>query len=95
MAVTIRRNLALHEYDVKETPSLPVPDRHGRAGGVPVVFSIRFVKKNGELVFLPSAVASGLPFHVSGNRMWGVMMNWISSSIMISSTGWGRSWRKS
>jgi hypothetical protein len=62
MAETIRRNLALREYYVKETPS-----------GTPVVFSIRFVKKNGELVFIPSAIASGLPFHVSGDRMRGVM----------------------
>jgi hypothetical protein len=62
MANTIRRNLALHEYDVKSLPS-----------GASVVFSIGFVKKNGEVAFIPSAIASGLPFSVSGNRMRGVM----------------------
>ena len=62
MAETIRRNLALREYDIKELPS-----------GRQVTFSLKFVKKNGELVFIPRGVASGLPFHVSGNRMRGVM----------------------
>lgn len=62
MPSTIRRNLALREYDVKESPS-----------GRPSVFSIKFVKKNGELVFVPRAIASGLPFHVADSRMRGVM----------------------
>lgn len=52
----------LREYDVKETPD-----------GKQVTFSIRFVKKTGELVFLPRAVACGLPWDVSGNRQRGVM----------------------
>lgn len=59
--VTIRRNLALREYDIKETPK-----------GDPSTFSIKFIKKNGDLVFIPIAVASGLPFHVANNRMRGV-----------------------
>ena len=59
---TIRRNLALKEYEIKETPY-----------GKQTVFSIRFVKKNGELVFIPRAVAAGLPFHVKDNRMRGVL----------------------
>ncbi len=62
MAETIRRNLALKEYDIKETPL-----------GGQVSFSIKFVKKDGEIVFLPSAVACGLPFHVRNNRFRGVM----------------------
>ena len=62
MPSTIRRNLALREYDVKTLPS-----------GRQAVFSLKFVKKNGELCFIPRGVASGLPFSVSGNRMRGVM----------------------
>ncbi len=62
MSTTIRRNLALREYDVKETPA-----------GRQVTFSVKFVKKNGELCFIPRGVAAGLPFHVAGNRMRGVM----------------------
>jgi len=61
MADTIRRNLALRDYDIKETPS-----------GQPATFSIRFVKKNGELVIIPRAVAAGLPFNAAENRMRGV-----------------------
>lgn len=59
--LTIRRNLALREYDIKEDPS-----------GKTSTFSIKFIKKNGDLVFIPIAVASGLPFHVANNRMRGV-----------------------
>lgn len=51
----------LREYDIKEDPM-----------GNPVVFSIKFVKKNGELVYIPQGVASGLPFNASENRMRGV-----------------------
>jgi len=58
---TIRRVIALKEYDVKETPA-----------GRQVTFSIRFVTKNGELVFLPRAVACGLRFNSTINRMRGV-----------------------
>ncbi len=61
MADTIRRNLALREYDIKETPS-----------GQPNAFSIRFIKKNGEMVFVPRALACGLPFHAAENRMRGI-----------------------
>jgi len=42
---TNRRNLALKEYEIKETPD-----------GKQTVFSIKFVKKNGEVVFIPRAV---------------------------------------
>jgi hypothetical protein len=59
---TIRRNLALKEFEIKETPD-----------GKQVTFSIKFVKKSGELVFMPRAVAAGLPFNMKTNRMRGVM----------------------
>ncbi len=59
---TIRRNLALKEYEIKETPE-----------GKQVTFSIRFSKKNGELVFIPRAVAAGLPFNGKDNHMRGVL----------------------
>ena len=59
---TIRRNLALKEFEVKETPE-----------GKQVNFSIKFIKKNGEIVFIPRAVAAGLPFNVKDNRMRGVL----------------------
>ena len=62
MADTIRRNLALRELDIKE-------DTEGRQ----VTFSIKFLKKNGELVFLPRAVASGLPYNLKKNRLRGVV----------------------
>ena len=59
---SIRRNYALREYDIKETPQ-----------GRQQVFSIKFLKKNGELVFLPKAVASGLKMNMKENRMRGVV----------------------
>ena len=59
---SIRRNLALKEYEIKETPD-------GRLN----IFSIRFVKKNGEIVFIPRAVAAGLQFNGKDNRMRGVL----------------------
>ena len=62
MAETIRRNLALREYDVKETP-----------GGKQTVFSIKFVKNNGELVFIPRAVACGLSQNMKDNHLRGVL----------------------
>lgn len=62
MDESIRRNIALREYDIKETPQ-----------GRQVIFSIKFLKKNGELIFLPKAVASGLHFNMKENRMRGVV----------------------
>jgi len=59
---TIRRNLALKEYEIKETPD-----------GKQVSFSIKFIKKNGELAFIPCAVTAGLPFNGKNNRMRGVL----------------------
>jgi hypothetical protein len=62
MAETIRRNYALREYDIKEDPS-----------GKQIHFSIKFIKKNGEIVFLPRAVACGLPYSLKDNRLRGVI----------------------
>ena len=59
---TIRRNLALKEYEIKETPD-----------GKQTIISIRFIKKNGEVVFIPRAVAVGLKFNGKNNRMRGVL----------------------
>ncbi|HZK96680.1 MAG TPA: hypothetical protein VFC67_20950 [Prolixibacteraceae bacterium] len=59
---TIRRNLALKEYEIKETPD-----------SKQATFSIKFIKKNGELAFIPRAVAAGLPFIGKDNRMRGVL----------------------
>lgn len=59
--MNIRRADVLREYDIKE-------DSKGRQ----VVFSIRFIKINGESVYLPRAVATGLPWNVKDSRMRGV-----------------------
>ena len=59
---TIRRNLALKEYEANETPN-----------GKQITFSIKFVNKKGELIFIPRAVASGLRFNMKENRMRGVL----------------------
>lgn len=58
----IRRNLALREYDIKESPD-----------GRQTVFSIKFVKTNGELIFMPRAVACGLSANMEKNRLRGVL----------------------
>lgn len=62
MATKIRRNKVLKYLDIKETPS-----------GEQNTFSIVFIKKDGERVFLPRSVATGLPFSLKTNRMRGVM----------------------
>jgi hypothetical protein len=62
MADKIRRNLMLREYDIKETPA-----------GKQTVFSIKFIKQNGEIVFMPRAVACGLTANMSKNRLRGVV----------------------
>lgn len=58
----IPRNLALKEFELKETPD-----------GKQVTFSIKFVKKSGELVFIPRALAAGLRFNMSDNRMRSIL----------------------
>ena len=52
----------MREYDIKETPD-----------GRQTVFSIKFVKTNGELVFMPRAVACGLSQNMKENRLRGVL----------------------
>jgi hypothetical protein len=62
MAEKIRRNLMLREYDIKETPA-----------GKQTTFSIKFIKQNGEIVFMPRAVACGLTANMSKNSLRGVV----------------------
>jgi hypothetical protein len=62
MGKTIRRNLVLKELDIKE-----LQDGNRR------VFSIRFIKINGESVFFPRAVASGLKGNMKDNRLRSVI----------------------
>ena len=62
MPKKIRRNLLLKSLDIKTHPN-----------GSQVVFSMVFLKKNGERVFVPRAVACGLPFSLTAHRMRGVM----------------------
>ena len=62
MAEKIRRSLMLREYDIKETPA-----------GKQTIFSIKFIKKNGEIVFMPRAVACGLTANMSKNSLRGVL----------------------
>jgi len=62
MAEKIRRNLMLREYDIKETPA-----------GKQTTFSIKFIKQNGEIVFMPHAVACGLAANMSKNSIRGVL----------------------
>lgn len=57
----MRRADVLREYDIKSDP-------HGKQ----IAFSIRFMKINGESVFLPRAVATGLNWNVSESRMRGI-----------------------
>ena len=59
---SIRRNQALKEFEGKETPD-----------GKQVTFSIKFVIKSGEIIFIPRAVAAGLRFNIKSNRMRGVL----------------------
>ena len=62
MANKIRRNLMLREYDVKETSK-----------GKQTTFSIKFIKQNGEFVFMPRAVACGLTVNMTKNSLRGVL----------------------
>jgi hypothetical protein len=62
MAEKIRRNLMLREYDIKETPA-----------GKQTTFSIKFIKQNGEIVFMPLAVACGLTANMSKNSIRGIL----------------------
>lgn len=58
----IKRAQVLREMEIKETPT-----------GKQVTFSIMFVKKNGEVVFIPRAVSTGLRINMKSNRFRGVV----------------------
>ena len=62
MSHKIRRNLVLKALDVKTNPD-----------GSLNSFSMVFITKTGERVFLPRAIATGLPFSLKVNRMRGIM----------------------
>lgn len=59
---SILRADVLREMEIKETPE-----------GKQVVFSIKFIKKDGSITFFPRAVAAGLRFNMTKNRMRGVL----------------------
>ena len=52
----------LKSLDIKET-----------ASGEQVSFSMVFVKKDGERVFVPRAVSTGLPYSLSASRLRGIL----------------------
>jgi hypothetical protein len=58
----IKRNLVLKEMELKHDPQ-----------GKPVIFSIKFIKANGEIVYLPKAISCGLRANMKANRLRGVM----------------------
>ena len=58
----IKRVQALREMEIKETPD-----------GKQITFSILFEKKDGQLVFLPRAVTTGLKMNMKSNSMRGVV----------------------
>lgn len=58
----IKRKVLLSEYDIKLLPNGKQP-----------VFSLKFVKTGGELVFMPRAVACGLTANMSTNRLRGFL----------------------
>lgn len=53
---------ALRQMDISETPM-----------GKRTSFSIKFIKKDGEIVYLPRAVKAGLRMNLSKNRFRGVV----------------------
>jgi hypothetical protein len=59
---TIKNISVLKEFDNKESSK-------GRRN----VFSIKFSKKNGEIVFLPRAITCGLKANLKRNRLRAVM----------------------
>lgn len=61
LQTTIRRNLVLKEMEARETPS-----------GQLRFFSIKFVKLDGELIFIPRATTCGLRFKSGAFRKRGI-----------------------
>ncbi|MFA6128791.1 MAG: hypothetical protein WC699_15940 [Bacteroidales bacterium] len=62
MAGKIRRNTMLKALDIKEGP-----------GGEQITFSMVFIQKDGQRVFVPRGVAVGLPYSLTVNRLRGVL----------------------
>ncbi len=62
MPSTIRRSSVLSHLDVKETGS-----------GNPATFSIAFCTRKGERVYLPRAMATGLPWNLKTHRQRGIL----------------------
>lgn len=58
----IKRVQALREMDIRETPE-----------GKALFFSIKFIKKSGEIVFFPRAVQTGLRYNAKQHMHRGVM----------------------
>lgn len=59
---TILRAQALREMDIKEDPY-----------GKPITYSIKFIKKDGSIVFLPRAMTVGLRMNMKKSRFRGVL----------------------
>jgi hypothetical protein len=59
---TIPRSSVLKQLDIRET----------RFGGLST-FSIAFCTSHGQLVFLPRAVSTGLPWNLKNNRQRGIL----------------------
>lgn len=59
--IIIRRNLVLKQIDASEDPF-----------GRKLTFSLKFVKKDGELVYMPKAQSCGLKFSMKNNHMRGI-----------------------
>ena len=62
MANKIRRNAVLKSLDIKETES-----------GKRIHFSMVFVTKQGERIFVPRAVSVGLSYSLTANRLRGIL----------------------
>ena len=60
--ITIRRNMVLKQIDAAEDPL-----------GRKITFSLKFTKKDGELVYMPKAQSCGLKFNQKDNRMRGII----------------------
>jgi len=60
--ITIRRNMVLKQIDAAEDPL-----------GRKITFSLKFTKKDGELVYMPKAQSCGLKFSMKDNHMRGVV----------------------
>ncbi len=58
----IKRVQALREMEIKETPD-----------GKAITFSIKFIKKDGEVVFMPRAIATGLRYNMKKHMHRGVL----------------------